>query len=81
MAKEHSHKTPWPNGEATVSVRSFLGGVLIGLTFDLPFVAGTDITNSWLEGGLSLWGALALWLAALHFVRRKGGLGRGRQPP
>ena len=63
-----------------MSVRSFLGGVLIGLTVDLPFVAGTDITDPWLQIGLLLWGVLALGVAALHLVRPKKNGGRSRRP-
>jgi hypothetical protein len=64
----------------TVSVRSFVGGALIGLTVELPFVAGTDITDPSLRIGLLLWGALALTVVALHVVRPKGNWGRGQRP-
>jgi len=61
-------------------MRSFLGGALIGLTVDLPLVAGTDITDPWLQIGLLLWGALALGVAALYLIRPKKGWGRSRRP-
>jgi uncharacterized protein HemX len=60
-------------------MHSFLGGALIGLTIDLPFVAGIDITDAGLQSGLLLWGALALGVAARHFVSCQVGRARRRE--
>jgi hypothetical protein len=74
------HKKPPPNNSGTtVSMRSFMGGVLIGLTVDLPVLAGNDITTLWLQIGLLLWGALALGVIVLYFARPKEYVVRSRR--
>jgi len=57
-----------------------MGGVLIGFTIDLPFVAGGDLTEPALQNGLLLWGVIALVVIALPLVRRKEPVVRTRHP-